>query len=109
MENRADSQDILRRIRETERNADRIFREAETEGRSLREQARSRAAEMLNQKKAELVQRRESLLAQQLSEARQQSARIVEQAGEEARVLEGRAKSKIPDAVELLLTRLLPH
>ncbi len=102
------SQDILRRIHETERDADRFLREAEAEARSLREQARSKAAELLQAKNQEWELRRESLLAQRLEEARQEARRIVEQSRDEAVRLKGRIEAKIPDVVEQLLKRLLP-
>ena len=102
------AQDILRRIHETERDADRLLREAEAEARSLREQARSKAAEILQAKKQEWEQRRELLLAQRLEEAREETRRIVEQSRDEARRLKGRVEAKIPDVVEQLLKHLLP-
>ncbi|MEK6683986.1 MAG: hypothetical protein AABY46_04935 [Nitrospirota bacterium] len=102
------SQDILRRIHETEREADRLLREAEAEARFLREQARSKAAEILQAKKQEWELRRESLLDQRLGEARQEARRIVEQSGNEAGRLKGWVEAKIPDVVEQLLKRLLP-
>lgn len=102
-------QDILRRIHETERNADRILREAEAEARSMREQAQSKADEILRVKKQECAQRRESLLAQRLQEARQEARRIVEEAHEKARRVKADAETKIPEVVEQLLKRLLPH
>ena len=102
------SQDILHRIHETERDADRLLREAEAEARFLREQARSKAAEILQAKKQEWELRRESLLTQRLEEARQEARRIVEQSRDEAGRLRGRMEAKIPDVVEQLLKRLLP-
>lgn len=101
-------QDILHRIHETEREADRLLREAEAEARSLREQARSKSAEMLRAQKQEWEQRRESMLAQRLEETRREAQRIVDQARDEAGRLKGGVEAKIPDVVEQLLNRLLP-
>ncbi len=101
-------QDILRRINETEREADRLLREAEVEARSLREQARSKSAEMLRARKQEWELRRESLMAQRLEEARQEARRIVEAARAEAGRFKGRVEVRIPDVVEQLLKHLLP-
>jgi vacuolar-type H+-ATPase subunit H len=101
-------QDILRRINETEREADGLLREAEAEARSLREQARSKSAEMLRARKQEWEQRRVSLMAQRLEEARQEARRMVEAARAEAGLFKGQVEVRIPDVVEQLLKHLLP-
>ncbi|MBI3994476.1 MAG: hypothetical protein HY349_00735 [Nitrospirae bacterium] len=102
------SQDILRRIHETERAAERLIREAEAEARSMRDAARAKAAEILQAKKQECDRRRESLLAQRLQEARREAEGLLEEAGDAAGRFKRRVEAKIPEVVEQLLKRLLP-
>jgi vacuolar-type H+-ATPase subunit H len=101
-------QDILHRIHETEREADRLLREAEAEARSLREEARVKAVEILRDKTQGWAQRRESLIAQRLEEAHQEARQMVEAARVEAGRFKGRVEVRIPDVVEQLLKHLLP-
>ena len=99
--------DILKRIHETERQADRIIREAESSAKTLREEARVKAEEILKTKERELSVRRPEMLSKELGILGKETETVLEKGRDEAEKLTRPLRSKTGPLVDRLLEKVL--
>jgi vacuolar-type H+-ATPase subunit H len=100
--------DILKRIHETEREAERKIREAEARAKLLREEAKAEADRILRAKQRELDDQRRSRLDRALLTLEQEGRARLETARAEAEETARRLQTQIEPLVDRLLHTLLP-
>ncbi len=100
--------DILKKIHETERQADRIIRAAEAEAGSLREAAQAGADEILRVKERELSARRPKILESERRSLEQEAQAVRDKGREQADRILRQFSPGIDSLVDRLLETLLP-
>jgi V-type H+-transporting ATPase subunit G len=102
------SPEILRQIQAAERKVERMVRSAEEEASAILDQAREQAEKLVAEKRRSLAERNARLLAEGAGEAERAAKRILQEAGGEADELKSRCASRLDEAAEWVLHRVLP-
>ena len=100
--------DILKKIHETERQAEQMIREAEAQAKSLREQARAKADEIFKAKEQELAAQHQTRLSRELQTLDREGQILLSKAREQAEQMTRQLKPKMDRIVDQLLETLLP-
>ncbi len=100
--------DILKKIHETERQADQIVREAEAQIRTIQAEAHHKAAEILKAKKQKLSTLHDELLNNELETIGEESKALLEKTRQQAKRLNQRVGPEIDHIVNQILNIVLP-
>lgn len=100
--------EILKAIQAAERKVERMLRAAEQEAAAIVERARSQAEALLAEKRRNLDEKLQRFRAEEASKTEQEVERLVLKAQVEATELKARGLSRLDEAAELVLRRILP-
>ncbi len=102
------SPEILLQIQTAEHKVEAMLRAAERDAAALIERARAQTDALVNEKRRALEEKKKDALAQGFMEAEREAGQVIEQARAMAGVLKARCATKMDEAVELVLKRILP-
>jgi vacuolar-type H+-ATPase subunit H len=99
--------DILKKIHKAERQADGLIREAEAQARTIQAEARSKAEQILKDKKNELTIQHEQLLKKEQKVIEDESQALLTNTRDQAERLTQRVRSDIDRIVDEILKMVL--
>jgi vacuolar-type H+-ATPase subunit H len=103
------SPEILIQIQAAERSVESMVREAQQEAAAILDRARAQTDTLLAEKRRSLAQKRKDVETKSIAEAEHEAEQLLADARAKAGNLKARCMSRMDEAAELVLKRILPQ